>query len=158
MYVTIHDINESKSPNRNESNGILFMSRYSDQYNLYYAGIRVDGFAVIKKKISGIYSTMDYEPLFASSSEAYIDLGKKNFLPIDTPIGIRNVVYNPTPTTVRIELYVDLEGTGDWKLVATAEDSMEKYAGPPFLEAGYTGIRTDFMDVTMTDYVIAGSI
>jgi hypothetical protein len=44
----------SASANRNESNGLLLMSRYNDAgETLYYAGVRVDGTAVIKKKYKG---------------------------------------------------------------------------------------------------------
>jgi hypothetical protein len=56
--------NFSDSSNRNATNGLLLMSRYVDYNNLYYAGVRVDGAAVIKKKYNGRYYTLAYEKIF----------------------------------------------------------------------------------------------
>ena len=49
-HLRIDDDHVSASPNRNGSNGLLLMTRYRDSGTLYYAGLRVDGTAVIKKK------------------------------------------------------------------------------------------------------------
>src|SRR3990172_10201649 len=67
IYFRIRRDNLSASPNRNASNGLLLMSRYLDQNNLYYAGIRVDGAAVIKKKYLGKYYTMAYARMFTGA-------------------------------------------------------------------------------------------
>ncbi|MCL4529784.1 MAG: hypothetical protein M1282_10255, partial [Chloroflexi bacterium] len=63
-YFKIVATNLSASPNRNQSNGLLLFNRYEDHNDLYYAGIRVDGTSVIKKKIGSIYYTMAQNPLF----------------------------------------------------------------------------------------------
>ena len=59
-YFKIVKDNLTNSPNRNQSNGLLFMTRYTDANNLYYIGIRVDGTAIIKKKKNGIYYQKNY--------------------------------------------------------------------------------------------------
>ncbi|HEX7586535.1 MAG TPA: hypothetical protein VF390_02800, partial [Patescibacteria group bacterium] len=58
VYFNINKLNLSESKNRNESNGVLLFNRYLDGNNLYYIGLRVDGEAVIKKKIAGKYYTL----------------------------------------------------------------------------------------------------
>src|SRR6266481_643263 len=55
LYFKIDSLDLNQSPNRNESNGVLLFSRYVDENNLYYMGLRVDGAAVIKKKSNGVY-------------------------------------------------------------------------------------------------------
>src|SRR3989338_7741228 len=52
-YFKINKLNVSESTNRNASNGLLLFNRYQSGDNLYYTGLRVDGAAVIKKKING---------------------------------------------------------------------------------------------------------
>ena len=43
MLISVEADHFSTSPNRNSSNGVLLMSRYSDSGDtLYYAGMRVD--------------------------------------------------------------------------------------------------------------------
>ena len=57
--------NFGSSPNRNSSNGVFLMSRYTDAgQTLYYTGVRVDGTAVIKKKYRGTYYTLAQEKIF----------------------------------------------------------------------------------------------
>ncbi|MBX4210727.1 hypothetical protein KW783_02020 [Candidatus Parcubacteria bacterium] len=63
-YIMINRYNTSNSPNRAAHNGFLFLERYQDSDNLYYAGIRVDGNAVIKKKVKGTYYTLGIFPAF----------------------------------------------------------------------------------------------
>ena len=63
-YFKIKKLNLSDSENRNESNGLLLFNRYQDSNNLYYAGVRVDGHAVIKKKLNGEYFMLDYKKFF----------------------------------------------------------------------------------------------
>ena len=39
---------------------MLLFNRYQDGQTLYYGGVRVDGAAVIKKKLAGVYTTLAY--------------------------------------------------------------------------------------------------
>ncbi|MEJ0002217.1 MAG: hypothetical protein WDN09_03540 [bacterium] len=150
-YFKITKDNLSASPNRNASNGLLLFNRYQDEFNLYYTGIRVDGYAVIKKKIDKTYYTMAYVPLFPGM---YDNKKNPNLLPENSWIGLRSVVVTNADGTVTIKLYVDKDRTGKWVLAAQAEDDGKSYGGAPIKAAGYGGIRTDFMDVQFDDYSI----
>ncbi len=144
-YFTIKSDNLSTSSNRNASNGLLFFNRYQDGSTLYYAGVRVDGYAVIKKKYHGTYTTLSYVKIFPGT---YNHDTNPNLLPKDTQIGMKTEVAT-TDGKVTIKLYTDVGKTGVWKLVATATDSTSIIDTP-----GFGGIRTDFMDASFDDYKI----
>lgn len=150
-YFLITKDNLSDSPNRNASNGLLFFNRYQDGQNLYYTGIRVDGYAVIKKKIRGVYYTMDYKP-FISVGSYYNRETNPSFLPKNTWIGLKSEIKTNPDGTVAIKLYVDLNKTGKWVLAAGAVDNGKSFGGAVINSEGYAGIRTDFMDVWFDDY------
>jgi hypothetical protein len=138
--------NLSSSPNRNESNGLLLMSRYTgDGQTLYYAGIRVDGTAVIKKKYHGTYYTMAQKPVF---SGAYTGTGAgANLLPHGEWIALRSDTRTNADGSVTVTLSMQLQG-GDWVELLSANDTGKNFGDtPPILGPGYMGIRTDFMDV-----------
>jgi len=149
VYARIVSYDLSESPNRNVSNGILLFNRYLDSDNLYYTGIRVDGYAVIKKKIRGEYITLAETPL-ADDLLPYDRETAPNQLPINKWIGVMGEV-TTSGEKVSIKLYVDADGTGNWKLAA---ESVDDGMGGPILESGHGGIRTDFMDVEFRDYDI----
>lgn len=151
-YFRVADDNLSASLNRNESNGLLLFNRYKDADNLYYAGIRVDGTAVIKKKIGGTYYTLAQAPLFADG-RTYDRVRNPNLIPKDTWIGVRSEVVTTPHKTVDIKVFVDVGATGNWKLAAEAMDQGENY-GPVIDGEGYAGIRTDFMDVDFRSFRI----
>ena len=65
FYFQIRNVNMTDSPNRNASNGVLMFHRYVDSDNLYYAGVRVDGATVIKKKYRGTYYTLATKPMYS---------------------------------------------------------------------------------------------
>lgn len=142
FYIAAH--NQSDSPNRNESNGILFMSRYQNEDTLYYAGVRVDGHAVIKKKYHGTYYTMAEVPIFPGT---YDRTAQPNLLPQDIWFALRM-------ETVRVADGVSItismrDGDSDaWIPLVTALDDGSTYGGTPVInDRGRVGIRTDFMDV-----------
>lgn len=146
-YFNIANDNVSDSPNRNESNGLLLMSRYLDGNNLYYAGVRIDGAAVIKKKYAGDYTTLAYKKIFEGT---YDKIQNPNLLPQHTWIGLRSEVITNADSTVTIKLFTDIGKTGIWTLVLEAHD--DNTHGQVIHSEGYTGIRTDFMDVLFDDY------
>jgi hypothetical protein len=152
VYFRIKKVNLSSSSNRNESNGILLFNRYQDAFNLYYAGVRVDGAAVIKKKIKGTYYTMAYDPIFPGHE--YDRESSPNLLPLNSWIGLRTVVKTNTNGSVSIDLYTDIGKTGNWKLAASATDNNKEFGGKAFSKNGHAGIRTDFMDVEFKEYSI----
>lgn len=151
-YFKIEKDNLSASPNRNASNGLLLFNRYQDAFNLYYTGIRVDGYAVIKKKINGVYYTMSYKTLHNDS--VWHKDTNPNLLDKNVWIGLRSEVKTNLSGTVSIKLYIDEGKTGNWVLVAEAIDDNKSYGGQAFLNSGYAGVRTDFMDVKFDDYSI----
>jgi hypothetical protein len=152
MYFKILNNNFSGSPNRNASNGILLFNRYQDEFNLYYTGIRVDGYAVIKKKIKGVYYTLAYSTVYPALP--YERVSNQNAIPIYQWIGLRSVIQTGPDGTVSIKVYIDKNKTGNWVLVAEGKDDGKSYGGSAITNAGYAGIRTDFMDVEFDNYNI----
>ncbi|MGH7898039.1 MAG: BACON domain-containing protein [Candidatus Binatia bacterium] len=150
VYFRIRALNMSSSSNRNASNGILFFHRYQDGQNLYYAGVRVDGAAVIKKKLGGTYYTMAYHSgVYPGGS--YNATSNPNLLPMDRWVGMRTVIDNASGgVTIRLELDDPAIGSG-WTPVIEAEDSGQ-YGGAAITVSGHAGIRTDFMDVEFDGY------
>lgn len=137
--------NWSTSPNRNQSNGLLLMNRYAlDGQTLYYAGIRVDGTAVIKKKYHGTYYTMTQPRIFPGT---YVLGGQVNLLPHNEWIGLRSETITNANGSVTVNLYMKRAADASWNLIATAVDDGVKYGNTPPILSGAAGIRTDFMDV-----------
>jgi hypothetical protein len=149
LYFKINKLNLSNSPNRNASNGIFMMQRYTDSNNLYYTGLRVDGYAVIKKKINGNYFTMASTKVFDGT---YDHDNAPNLLPVNTWVGFRTETINNTNGGVDINIYVDKNGNGSWVKVLSSTDNNTSYGGNSFITSGYSGLRTDFMDVSFKSY------
>lgn len=137
----------SESPNRNESNGLLLMSRYKDGDHLYYAGLRVDGHAVIKKKHGGAYYTMAEKPVYPGR---YDREERPNLLPHEAWITLAAETTDEGGA-VTIRLFVEEEGR--WKELLSATDDGRAYGGTPVISGpGAVGIRTDFMDVEFREF------
>jgi len=148
-YFVIKKDNLSKSVNRNQSNGILLFSRYQNSNSLYYTGVRVDGSAIIKKKLNGIYYTLAEKKGVYQGS--YNKDTNPNLLPKNKWIGLRNEIVNQSNGSVKIKLYLDKGWSGNWQLIAEAIDDGLSY-GPVISATGYGGIRTDFMDVDFENF------
>lgn len=148
VYARVRLYEPSASPNRNASNGVLLFNRYQNEDTLYYVGVRVDGYAVIKKKYEGTYTTLGFAPVFGTEGRYDRDL-RPILLPLDQWFGIRSVVRN-VGGGVLIELFVDSSGKGKWEKFLSVVD--RGAAGPAIVAPGYGGIRTDFMDVEFDDY------
>ena len=153
-YFRINRLNLSASPNRNASNGLFLFNRYQGGDDLYYTGLRVDGAAVIKKKINGNYYTMAYQPLFNTGGQVYHRDTNPNLLPLDTWIGLKSEVMTEADGRVRIRLYTDVNRAGIWTLALEALDDGVKYGGAAISNAGYAGLRSDFLDLDLDDYAI----
>jgi len=153
VYFNIDKINLSQSENRFEANGVLLFNRYLDGDNLYYTGLRVDGDAVIKKKVGGKYYTLKEAP-FLTKKQKYDRVDNPDLIPTNAWIGLRSEVANIGNNTVYIKVYVDWEQKGDWQLLLEAKDRGSEYGQAPFTQTGYAGIRTDFMDVKFKNYFI----
>ena len=143
LEFNITSIHTSGSPNRNNSNGVLLMQHYQvDGQTLYYAGVRVDGQAVIKKKINGIYHTLAIRPIYPGR---YNRQNNPNLIPTGQWIALDVSTRTNGDGSVTVDLSVD--GT----LTLEAVDNGH-LGGPPLREAGFVGIRTDFMDVDFRNY------
>lgn len=151
-YYKITADNLSTDSHRTGSNGLLLFNRYLDGNNLYYTGIRVDGTAVIKKKINGTYYTMAQQPILSGK---YDRSANPNLLPKNTWLGLKSIIKDNPDGTVDIGLYTDLNNTGDWTLALKVTDDGKSYGGQTITDPGYAGIRTDFMDVEFENYGIS---
>lgn len=145
-YFRITKNQISSSPNRDVSNGLLLFSRYQDGNNLYYAGIRVDGNAVIKKKLNGRYYTLASKKIFTG---VYNRDSNPSLLPKNKWMGLKSMI-NTSNGKVNIKLYLDRHWNLNWTLVLEADD----YSSP-ILNEGHAGIRTDFMDVEFDNFLLA---
>lgn len=141
----------STSPNRNASNGLLFMSRYADAgQTLYYAGIRVDGTAVIKKKYKGTYYTMVQKAVFGGAYALPKD--DKNLLPHSEWLALKSETVTTSSGGVNVILYMKRANESVWTKLVEANDSGQYGSTPPITAAGYGGIRTDFMDIKFENF------
>lgn len=150
-YYKINRYILSPDPRRQPSNGLLLFNHYQDGNNLYYTGLRVDGFAVIKKKIGGTYFTIATRQVLPGK---YDRERTPNLIPTDTWIGIRSIVSTGADRAVHIQVFSDIGRTGQWALMLETEDNSQRYGGDPISQSGYAGIRIDFMDVEFSDYSI----
>lgn len=147
-FRIVHD-NFSPSQNRNASNGVFIMSRYQSEDTLYYAGLRVDGTAVIKKKYQGTYYTLAQLPFTRGS---YDRLKSPSLLPHNEWIGLRSETLTRENGSVSIDLYMRREHDPEWVHALSANDAGNFNNTQPITEEGAFGIRTDFMDVEFRDF------
>lgn len=148
MYFKITKDNLSTSPNREAHNGVLFFNRYQEGgETLYYTGVRVDGNAIIKKKLNGTYITLASKKIFAGKYDRNI---RPNLIPHDTWLGMRSRIETKQDGSVRISLFLDLSGKGIWEEVLGITDTGTTQGET--MPEGYGGIRIDFMDVVFKGY------
>lgn len=148
----IESYNASMSPSRNESNGVFLMTRYYDEDNFYLAGIRVDGTAVIKRKLNGLYETIGQ--VAYTNPDAYDRLRRPNLLPTGQWLSFAMEVTNESADSVIIRLDVSFDGE-DWHTLLTAVDQPSVLdGGEKLLSPSSIGVRTDFMDVRFRSYKV----
>lgn len=146
--------NFSASPNRNASNGLLLMSRYTgDGQTLYYAGLRVDGTAVIKKKYHGVYYTLAQQKIFPGTYAIQGATSSRNLLPHGQWLGLRSTSMTEADGSILITLYLETaEKTWEKLLEATDRGGAAASGTPPIAGPLPVGIRTDFMDVKFSGF------
>lgn len=157
-YFNINTYNLSKSENRNVSNGLLLFLHYVDQNNFYYAGVRVDGTAVIKKKVNGKYFTLAQKKIFPGT---YDRDKNPTLLPSHTWLGIKTSIQNNDDGSVTVRLYFDEKGDREnpqWKIMLTAVDGVGGADGNPIVQESFAGIRLDFMDVEFSNFRIENGL
>jgi hypothetical protein len=95
----------------------------------------------VKKKLRGTYSTLGSAPIYPG---AYDRSAAPNLIPEGRPIQLHTDTRTEADQSVTIELSVD------GAVVLRVHDSGT--GGPPIADAGFAGIRTDFMDVAFERY------
>lgn len=147
----IDKVNLTDTPNRDGYSGILMMSRYTgDGQTLYYAGLRQDGTAVIKKKLNGIYYTVAQAKVFPG---VYDKTTNSNLIPANQWMKLRTTVQDQADGSVLINVYLDQNNNGSWVKVLSGSDVPGKFSGTPVISGSYyAGIRTDYMDVQFDNY------
>lgn len=146
FYIAAYNVVDSEE--RKESNGVLLMSRYKDGDHLYYAGIRVDGRPIIKKKVGKTYYNLAYPD--AVYPGIYDRLNNTNLIPLKKWTGLRSSVATLENGYVLLRLWLDREALGEWELVAEALDDGSIAIAP--YDEGHAGIRADFMDAKFRSY------
>ena len=116
---------------------------YLDGDNLYYAGVRVDGAAVVKKKLGGTYHTLGLARIYPGT---YDRAQAPNLIPEGQPINLRTETRTNSDRSVIITLSVD------GRVVLQVHD--DGIGGAPIADGGFAGIRTDFMDVDFESYSV----
>lgn len=154
-YFYIDSDNYSTSKNKNSSNGLLLFERYKDADNFYYAGIRTDGAAIIKKKYNGEYYTMAYKNII--EGPLYDEDTKTSLLPLKKWVGLKTITKTDAEGRMTISLYIDKNSDGNWKLAISANDNGVQY-GSEVIKNGNAGIRIDFMDAKISNYTISKDI
>jgi len=149
-YFRILDYHLSDSPQRYDPNGLLIFTRYKDADNLYYAGIRVDGHAIVKKKSAGVYYTLAERQVLPGH---YDHAKEPILLPEHRWIGLRSEAVDNRDGSVTVSLYMDERANGVWKLLAQGIDA--GVGGKPFRGPTRTGVRTDFMDVQLDNFAVS---
>jgi hypothetical protein len=141
----IDQLNMTETPNRDGYSGVLLMSRYKDGQNLYYTGLRMDGTATVKKKKSGIYTTLGSARVFSAESGFNRDTNP-NLIPGEKWMGLKSRVED-VKGGARITLWLDREDNGVWEKILEVTDKSNPIKG-----SQHAGLRTDYMDVTFDDY------
>ncbi len=147
LTFNIDKLNLSLDDHRNESNGVLLFMRYLDQDNLYYAGLRVDGAYVIKRKFNGEYTTLADKKVFIGDYERELN---PNLLQTNKDMFIKTTIKTLSNGYPHIQLFGKNTSNDSWELILEHTDSESQ----AIKNAGANGIRTDFMDVTFVDYKI----
>lgn len=150
----ITNTDASSSTDRSASNGVLLFGRYADQNNLYYAGIRVDGNLIIKKKTDGVYHTLAKKKVFDGS---YDTASTPNLIPSHTWMVLKADYINIGEGVVLISLSLSDEVSDKTIGTLLATDDGTQYGGQAFSIDGHAGIRTDFMDVMFDNYIITST-
>ncbi len=149
----INSYYKSKSPNRDSHNGFLFFGRYKDGDTTYYSGLRVDGNAVVKKKLNGVYYTLVEKKIFPGTFNRETS---PNLLPTGKWMGLRVIVRNDERGSARIAVFLDRENNGKWSKEIDVFDEGD-FGERPIQGKGYGGIRTDFMDVEFQRHLLIGN-
>ncbi|KKS85541.1 MAG: hypothetical protein UV60_C0007G0028 [Parcubacteria group bacterium GW2011_GWA2_43_11] len=151
LEFSIQKVNVLNTHDRDAFSGIFLMSRYVHSDTLYYAGIRMDGKAVIKKKYHGVYYTLAEAQLFTSSTP-YDRVRFPNLIPTHTwyRMATQTITTSSGGVQIRLSFAYSLSSPLETVLITTDTGVF----GPPITAEGHTGVRTDYADVLFDNYKI----
>lgn len=150
IHFKINRLNMTETPNRDGYSGVLLFSHYHDNDNLYYAGIRMDGTAVIKKKLNGTYYTLATAQIWNADS-GYDKETNPNLIPGNRWMGMRTETKDLPDGGVTITLWLDQSNNGTWKQILSVVDTGVN-GGAAVPGPAYAGIRTDYLDIDFDNY------
>ncbi len=139
IYVDRTADNLANTANRRPYTGESVIVRYQDAGHYYYAGIRDDGYAVIKKDVGGTYETLAAAKVFPGT---YNSASNPSLIPLGQWIGMKLDAVN-TSSGVALTFSTDVGKTGTWKPVLSATDTSN-----PITAAGTVGIESDYSDAS----------
>ncbi|HCC04740.1 TPA: hypothetical protein DEP58_00360 [Patescibacteria group bacterium] len=151
LEFSIQKVNALNTSDRDAFSGIFLMSRYVNSDTLYYAGIRMDGKAVIKKKYRGVYYTLAEAQLFTSPTP-YDRVRFPNLIPTNTWYRMESQTITMSSGTVQIRLSFAYSLSEPLETILITTDTGIFW--PPITTKGHTGIRTDYADVLFDNYKI----
>ena len=144
IAVQINKDNLANTANRKPYNGIHLISRWQNDGNYYFAGLRADGHAVIKKKVGNAYYTLAEKSAFPGT---YNSTTNPNLLPKNTWMNVRMITSTDASGSVHVQLYLNQT------LMLDTTDNGAR--GATIKTEGLTGIRSDFMDMLMDNYKLS---
>lgn len=149
--VRLREIHLTDTPERGGWSGVLLFSRYVDDDNLYYAGLRHDGTAVAKRKREGEYVTLARRRVIAGR---YDRIAHPNLLPVGRWFGLRLLTRTNGEGAVELRFDArDLTPGAEWTTVLETLDDGSKGSRPIDRE-GASGVRSDYMDVELDDFAV----
>lgn len=153
VYVNRVRDNLANTANRHGYNAESLITRYQDENNFYFASIRADGYAVIKKKTGGVYQTLVAKKIFSGTWSATTN---PDLIPLNNWIGMKfSVVPNASGNPV-LSLYTDVGKTGLWTPALSVTDDPLKF-GSPITAPGLVGIQSDYADIALDDFRITNA-
>ncbi len=146
--VQVQATNVYQSSNAHPYNGIYLVSGYQDNNNYYYAGVRMDGTAVIKRKVNGTHYVLASAPAFSGT---YDPVKNPTLIPQKKPLTLRLVSHKNTNGSELITLSIN-EGA-NWRTLVSFTDDGTLYHGTP-LATGAVGLTSDFMDLMIGKLIV----
>lgn len=132
--------------NRHPYNGESLIARYHDANNFYYAGIRNDGYVVIKKKSGGAYTTLAQKKILPGTYST----SNPDLIPLNKWIGLKLTVIDNASGVPTLTLSTDVGSTGTWTQQLSVADR-----SAPITGAGVVGVQSDYADAKFDNFLVA---
>lgn len=147
IYVRVKGDVFPTAASRNPWNGISLYGRYQNENTFYYGGIRQDGYAVVKKKLNGVYTTLASKKVYSGTYSASTN---PNLIPKNAWIGIKTEAKSNTDGSVTLRVLIDQNRSGIWTEILRATDASNVISNE-----GLWGIRIDAMNVEFDNITFA---